>query len=90
MYFPGAVVREKISEWKTVVDAGVAAVTLETSVVWVPRFVCAGYLCPWEEGTAVEELLPSDWPVGMSVGFVFLVVICCRGPSPLWALPSLS
>lgn len=25
----------------------------------------------WEEGTSVEELLPSDWPVHMSAGHFF-------------------
>lgn len=43
----------------------------------------------WEEGTSVEKVRCSYWPVHMSVEH-FLIVHWCRGACQLWAEPSLS
>jgi len=37
---------------------------------------------------SVEELPPSDWPMGMAMG-IFLLMIDAGGPRPLRAIPAL-
>lgn len=34
-----------------------------------------------------EGLPPSDWPVGVSLGALYLLLISMGRPSPLWVLP---
>lgn len=37
----------------------------------------------WLEDISTEELLPSDWPVGMSIGAFFLIYDCYGRVQPI-------
>lgn len=39
-----------------------------------------------EEGTSNEEMLPSEWPVGMSEGESSVLLIDIGGPMTLWTV----
>lgn len=40
----------------------------------------------WEEGTSIEELHPTDWPVAMSAGPFAWLISDVERPSPLWGI----